>query len=120
MEHEIGNHHLVEYSDCDPERIKYVATLEPILREAVRRTGAVMVGELSHQFEPCGATCMILIEESHVTIHTWPEKEYAALDIFTCGDMDTRAAIDYVARELRSGHYETTRVSRGMEMSVSR
>lgn len=112
MKHEIGEHHLIEYTGCPPERLKYKSVIEPILMEAVNRSGAEALGQLTHQFNPFGVTSMVLISESHFTIHTWPERGYAAMDIFTCGEMDPGAAISYVASKLEAESCATKTVHR--------
>ncbi|MAS96665.1 MAG: adenosylmethionine decarboxylase [Verrucomicrobiales bacterium] len=112
MDHEIGEHHLIEFVGCPAEKLKYKSLIEPVLMEAVHRSGAESIGQLSHQFKPFGVTCMVLIAESHFSLHTWPEKGYAAMDIFTCGEMDSEAAIAYVAKHLEAESYAKKTIPR--------
>lgn len=115
MEHEIGEHHLIEFVGCPAKRLKFKSTIEPVLMEAVRRFGAESIGQLSHQFKPFGVTCMVLIAESHFSLHTWPEKGYAAMDIFTCGEMNPEAAISYVSEQLEADSHSTKTIRRVAE-----
>jgi len=82
----IGRHLLIEYYGCQPERINNHEQLETLLYDAAIKAGTKPIKSTAHQFEPHGASAMVLIEESHITIHTYPEYGYAAIDIFTCGD----------------------------------
>ena len=56
------------------------------LREAITKSNATLMDEIAIEFTPQGITAVCLLSESHLSIHTWPEKHYAAIDIFTCGD----------------------------------
>ncbi len=82
----LGRQILVEFYDCDGEVLNDEARSRAILLEGVRRSGATIVSETFHTFSPHGVSGVIVIAESHVAIHTWPEYGYAAVDIFTCGD----------------------------------
>lgn len=96
----MGRHHIVEFVDCDPEALRFVRTLKPLVLAATRDCGATIVDHSFHQFEPDGVSGTILIAESHVSFHSWPEHGYLSLDVFTCGDsMDARGLI----RDVRAG-----------------
>lgn len=94
-----GQHFLVELLGCDPAKIKHVESVEQIFLEAAHISGASIVEHFFKQYKPEGVTGIILISESHFSIHTWPEDGFVALDIFTCGTMDSQAAIDLLKRE---------------------
>jgi S-adenosylmethionine decarboxylase len=106
-----GKHYLVELVNCDPERIKFLAPAKEIILRAVRESQATYIGEIFHQFEPFGISGIVLIAESHLSFHTWPEAGYVGLDIFTCGtDMNPDIAIavlkeGFAAREVRLDVY---------------
>lgn len=111
MSKSFGQHYLVELIGCDPERIKWVKDVEPVLRQAAADSRATVVGQHFHQFDPVGVTGVILIAESHFTLHTWPQDGYVSFDVLTCGDMDAPAAIerlkqDFAAREARVNVYD--------------
>lgn len=77
---------LVELRDCDANALDDLQNVESTLIDTARRIGATIIGHAFHQFSPQGVTGVVIIAESHICIHTWPEHGYAAVDIFTCGD----------------------------------
>jgi S-adenosylmethionine decarboxylase proenzyme len=83
------HHSLLEYHHCDPARLQKASVVRKLLCEAVRAAGGTIVKAVFHNFNPYGVSGVVVITESHVTIHTWPEHEYAAVDIFSCsGKLD--------------------------------
>ncbi len=86
-------HTLLEYYACDAARLKSAADIKVLLCEAVRDAGGTIVKALFHNFSPYGVSGVVVITESHVTIHTWPEHAYAAVDIFSCSAKLDHAAI---------------------------
>ena len=86
-------HTLLEYYGCDPARLKSAPALRASLCEAVRQAGGTIVKALFHSFSPYGVSGVVVITESHVTIHTWPEHAYAAVDIFSCSAKLAHAVI---------------------------
>ena len=110
----LGNHLLVELYECDSEKLNDLGKLEMVLEEAVRISGATALKTSFHQFAPQGVSGVIIIAESHFTIHTWPEYGYAALDIFTCGQsVDSQKALDYIEKELNVKTVSVTEMRRG-------
>ena len=92
---DFGDHYLVDFSQCDPDKIARVDGVHEIFLRAAEESKARIVGELFHQFEPAGVSGVLLIEESHFSVDTWPENSFAGVDIFTCGEeMDAPIAID--------------------------
>ena len=78
---------LVELRDCNAHALDDLSTVETTLLDTAKRIGATIIGHAFHQFSPQGVTGVVIIAESHICIHTWPEHGYAAVDIFTCGDI---------------------------------
>ncbi|MDD5497620.1 MAG: adenosylmethionine decarboxylase [Atribacterota bacterium] len=110
----LGNHLLVELYNCDSDKLNDLKRVEWVLGEAVRISGATALKASFHQFEPQGVSGVIIIAESHFTIHTWPEYGYAALDIFTCGEsIDSQKALDYIEKELAVKTLSVTEIKRG-------
>jgi len=110
----LGNHLLVELYECDSKKLNDLGKLEMVLKEAVRISGATALKASFHQFAPQGVSGVIIIAESHFTIHTWPEYGYAALDIFTCGQsVDSQKALDYIEKELNVKTVSVTEMRRG-------
>jgi len=110
----LGNHLLVELYECDSKKLNDLGKLEMVLEKAVRISGATALKTSFHQFAPQGVSGVIIIAESHFTIHTWPEYGYAALDIFTCGQsVDSQKALDYIEKELNVKTVSVTEMRRG-------
>lgn len=86
-------HTLLEFHDCDAERLKAARVVKKLLCQAVRQGGGTIVKAVFHNFSPYGVSGVVVITESHVTIHTWPEYGYAAVDIFSCSMKLNHAAI---------------------------
>ena len=106
-------HQGLDLFGCDAESIKYVAPAREVLLRAARDCGATVIGDLFHQFEPYGVSGVVLIAESHFSLHTWPENEYAALDILTCGDMDAEVAIEIMKQGYGARTSRLRRLVRG-------
>ena len=81
----LGKHLLLELNDCDPKLLNDISFIREIMLVAANESGATVLGESFHQFSPQGVSGVILIAESHLSVHTWPEHGYAGADIFTCG-----------------------------------
>lgn len=94
----LAQHTLLEFHDCDPARLKRAREVKRLLCAAVRQGGGTIVKAVFHNFSPYGVSGVVVITESHVTIHTWPEHAYAAVDIFSCSEkLDQKA----IARQLQ-------------------
>ena len=92
--------------------------MEAALRGAAKAAGATVLSCHLHGFgEGSGITGVALLAESHISIHTWPERDYAAVDIFMCGKADARAAADYLEKVLQPQRVERTEVLRGQEVA---
>jgi S-adenosylmethionine decarboxylase proenzyme len=87
-------HTLLELQGCDPALLKDAEALRPLMLDAVRAGHGTVVAEVFHNFSPHGVSGVIVIAESHVAIHTWPENGFAAVDIFSCS-----SALDQVKIE---------------------
>ena len=84
----VGKHIIAELYGVNRELISKESTVKQIIEEVVEESGLTKVGSVYKQFNPHGVTGIVLISESHVSVHTWPEYELVNLDIFTCGDTD--------------------------------
>ncbi|MCS7124152.1 MAG: adenosylmethionine decarboxylase [Candidatus Bathyarchaeota archaeon] len=82
----MGIHIIAEFRGVDPRKLSRVEDLRPILDRVVAKSGLHVISSSFHQFEPHGVSAIYLLSESHLSVHTWPEHGYMALDIFTCGD----------------------------------
>lgn len=110
----LGRHILVEYMNCAPDALNDVPRIESSMVEAATRAGATVINSDFHHFSPYGVSGVVIIEESHLAIHTWPEYQYAAVDLFTCGDdVDPWIAFDFVNEALESKNYSVLELHRG-------
>lgn len=82
----LGKHLLLEYYECDVNSINDVTRVEQNLNDAAEACGATIIKSVFHGFNPIGVSGVVVISESHLAIHTWPEHGFAAVDVFTCGD----------------------------------
>jgi spermidine synthase len=83
----LGRHCIIEYYGCPSEIMNDVKLIEDAMVGAARAMRANIVASEFHHFNPHGVSGMVIISESHLSIHTWPEYGYAAVDVFTCGDV---------------------------------
>ena len=111
----LGKHLLLELKDCDREVLNDLSFLKGILLAAASEAGATVLGESFHQFSPYGVSGAVIIAESHLFIHTWPECGYAAVDIFTCGDsVRPGKAAQKLIRELGAKSHSILEIKRGI------
>ncbi|WP_320666846.1 adenosylmethionine decarboxylase [Prochlorococcus sp. MIT 1307] len=82
----VGKHCILELYECDTARLNDEAFLRTTITTSAKMSGATLLNLITHRFEPQGVTGLALLAESHISIHTWPENGYAAVDVFTCGD----------------------------------
>jgi S-adenosylmethionine decarboxylase proenzyme len=107
-------HMLVELHGCKAELLDDPAALKQLLLEAVRRGQGTIVTDVFHTFNPHGVSGVIVIAESHVAIHTWPEHGYAAVDIFSCGTKLNHGVIrDWIAAGMGASDVECRELTRG-------
>ena len=102
----VGKHCILELYNCDSAKLDDEAFLRNAITSAAKRAGATLLNLITHRFEPQGVTGLALLAESHISIHTWPESGYAAVDVFTCGDhtMPERACQRLIA-DLQAGDH---------------
>jgi len=111
----LGKHILLELKDCDREVLNDLNLLKGILPAAASEAGATVLGESFHQFEPHGVSGVVIIAESHLFIHTWPECGYAAVDIFTCGDsVQPEKAVQILISKLGAKNHSILEIQRGI------
>lgn len=111
----LGHHWLIELKDCEKDCLAEVEQVAKAMEGAVDASGATQVESRFHQFNPYGVSGVIIIMESHFTIHTWPEYAYAAVDIFTCGDLiNTEKAVHFLQKAFGAQEVSTQLVERGV------
>lgn len=111
----LGNHLIVEMYDCDNKIINSHKKVEEILVEAANAAGAHIVQQVFHKFNPHGVSGVVVIAESHLSIHTWPEFGYCAIDVFTCGEtVDYKKAVDHLKNMLKARSISVMEMKRGV------
>ena len=112
---QLGRHILVEYYNCDKELLKNHELIEKHMKQAALAAKATIVTSCFHKFNPWGVSGAVIIQESHLTIHTWPEYGYASVDLFTSGNtINPWDGFKYLEEALKAEISESTEVSRGV------
>lgn len=114
----LGRHIIVEYYDCTPELLNDVVGIEKSMENAAEEAGATIINSTFHHFSPYGVSGVVVIQESHLAIHTWPEFGYASVDLFTCGDtVNPWVSYQMLKEAFEAGHGSAVELSRG-EMAL--
>ncbi|MBN1412909.1 MAG: adenosylmethionine decarboxylase [Spirochaetales bacterium] len=113
----LGRHILIELFECSHEKLKNRDFIEKVLKEAAAHANATVVSENFYNFDVHGISGVLLIKESHITIHTWPEYGYAAIDLFTCGkETKPWLAFDFLKEEFEAKRDIVLELKRGLEV----
>ncbi|MEN2998712.1 MAG: adenosylmethionine decarboxylase [Brevinematia bacterium] len=111
----LGKHLLVEYYDCDVDVLDSVDEIRGAMVKAAKLSGATVINDTFHHFSPFGVSGVVVIAESHLAIHTWPEHKFAAVDLFTCGeDVDPWIGFRYLKEVLKSKYFTVMEMRRGL------
>ncbi len=112
----IGHHYIVEASGCDPKIIGSVERVQQILVKSAEIAGASVWSISFSRFPPNGVSGVVVISESHISTHTWPEVGYAALDIYTCGSsVRPDKAVIYAVNAFGAATSHITEITRGID-----
>jgi len=115
----LGRHLLVELHDCNREVLDATDTIRDVMLKAAIDCGAVVLGSQFHHFNPQGVSGVVVIAESHISIHTWPEYGYAAVDVFTCGTaVNPQIAAEVLIEKLEAKNHTLTEIARGVQVAV--
>jgi S-adenosylmethionine decarboxylase len=110
----LGHHLLVELFDCNKDILNNEGKVKEILTSAAKICGAAVLNTSSHKFSPHGVSVIVMIAESHLSIHTWPEYNYAACDVFTCGNtLKPEDAAEYLVKKLQAKNFTLHEIKRG-------
>lgn len=111
----LGRHILVEFHGCNKEKINELKFVESAMIGAAEYAKATVIDGVFHKFNPHGVSGVVVIAESHLAIHTWPEYGYAAVDLFTCGDeVDPWDAFFYLNKKFEAESNTTMELKRGL------
>lgn len=110
----LGRHVILELWECNPNLLDSIDTVKHVMVEAAVEAGADVREVAFHKFHPQGVSGVVVISESHLTIHSFPEHGYASVDVYTCGDLiDPQVAAKYLADHLQAKKIETMLIHRG-------
>ncbi|MFC7061562.1 adenosylmethionine decarboxylase [Halobacillus seohaensis] len=111
----MGRHVIAELWDCNEDKLNDMNYIEQVFVDAALKAGAEIREVAFHKFAPHGVSGVVIISESHLTIHSFPEHGYASIDVYTCGDrIDPNVAAQFIVDALEAGRNETVEVPRGM------
>lgn len=112
----VGKHLILDLWGCDVKSLSSITFVRELITAAARKAGAVVIDVVCHGFNPGGVTGVAVLAESHISIHTWPERAYAAVDIFTCGDtIEPQDAASYLTERLCAKNSSTLLIERGIK-----
>lgn len=110
----LGRHILVEFTGCDPDVMDDVQIIEQEMLISAEHAGATIINSTFHHFSPLGVSGVVVIQESHLAIHSWPEYKYAAVDLFTCGDtVEPWVAFEQLKTAFKARNYSAIEMRRG-------
>ena len=119
MTHAPGNHGLLDLYGCDEAILKDEGRLKTTLVAAAQAAEATILTEHFHTFSGAGGvTGVLLLAESHISIHTWPEHRFAAIDAFICGGMKLEKVKEILCSELAAERVDWTVVNRGSDLTL--
>ncbi len=111
----LGTHLLLELKKCKKNILDDLDFVETAMLDAASEAKATVVEHKFHEFNPFGISGMVIIAESHLSIHTWPEYDYAAVDIFTCGDIiKPQEAAEFLVERFGSLEPQIMEIKRGL------
>ncbi len=111
----LGKQILIELKDCNAALLNDVEYLRTLLADVARSIGATVIKDSFYQFTPQGVSGVVIIAESHISIHTWPEYSYAAVDVFTCGDViEPKNAVKPMSERLKAKSTTYIELKRGV------
>ena len=114
-----SKHFLLELYRCDYEKLNDESFLRCTLNNAAKLANATVLNLISNKFEPQGVTAIALLAESHLSIHTWPEAQYSAVDIFTCGqNMKPDISCKYLIQALMAEEHLLRVINRNPPLKV--
>jgi len=115
----LGRHLLAEFYDCNPKTLDDLNMIEEYMKQAADIAGATIVDWTFHRFNPQGVSGVVVIAESHLAIHTWPEYGYAAIDLFTCGEsVDPWKAFNFLKEKFQSYRVDVKELPRGKHEEI--
>ena len=115
----LGRQLLVEFYRCNPDTLNDIDKIRFYLLKAADIINAKVIDGSFHRFSPQGVSGIVIIAESHLSIHTWPESQYAAIDIYTCGGLDPIPGCKFLASSFEAEDYRVVNILRGLPEDIS-
>jgi S-adenosylmethionine decarboxylase proenzyme len=113
----LGEHYVLDLSNCNHEILVDSERSNSLFAQAVRESGLTVVGEGIYKFSPYGFTCYLLLAESHASLHTWPEYDFCAIDLFTCAtDKDLLPLMHRIKDAFGAGSFSLRKLDREAEI----
>jgi S-adenosylmethionine decarboxylase len=110
----LGKHAIIDLSGCNSEIIRNHNLIQDALLKVAEMANVTVVGSLEHHFKPQGYTTVLVLEESHLSIHTWPEHNYVSIDLYSCNlQTNFRAVKEFLADTFKATVAEFTVLERG-------
>ena len=115
----LARHLIADFYNCDRDILDDVDALREAMLATTTAVGGTRLADAFHKFQPHGVSGTVVIAESHLSIHTWPEHGYAAVDIFTCGELDPMLGIEVLRGSLLAEKVQCQELQRGMNLAAS-
>ena len=109
----IGYHYIWDIQGCDATKISYKSDIKDLLHSLIEKLQLTKVNAAFKQFQPIGVTGFILLEESHISIHTWPEHQFAAIDLFSCKPIEASLLKPYLMDYFKASEIQFSSIKRG-------
>jgi S-adenosylmethionine decarboxylase proenzyme len=111
-----GLHYLINFFGCDNKQLNSVEFWKEVLPESLQGTTMTVLNSHFYKFNPHGITGFLLLSASHIAVHTWPEYNYVACDIFSCScEQETQKAVDYLIKNIKHLKVDIQKISRGYQ-----
>ena len=108
----MGDHFLLNLYGCDPDKLNDERLVKKVLHDSAYCAKMTVLNVVTHKFYPQGVTGVALLAESHISIHTWPERATAAVDVYTCGAADAKLACDVIRCQLDASDHDIQHIQR--------
>lgn len=117
----IGRHAIADLYNCNSLNLDNLDYIKNLILQSAKEANLTVVNSVFHKFNPIGISGVLILSESHLTIHTWPEYNYVAIDVFTCGKkINPTEACEIIAKKFNASVYSINELERGSEYAISR
>lgn len=110
----LGVHYIIDFYNCNSTCLSSISKINHIMYEACKIGKLHIVKNCFHQFHPYGVSGVVVLKESHFTVHTWPEHGYAAVDLFLCDmNVNVNDIIEFLCQSFKTIKYDVVKLERG-------